>query len=385
MSLAKCYVTFQNTDSEPSSFCSVAGRIALKLLEKSESSTICKSHVICVVNFVVLWASDPLQAIAKAHSVGHKAGMQSGDYLYSVLNEQLVFMVDIVSGQSLAAVRKQVRDFLLRMQKKNSRPVVGRSNSIICHLQAVVLGDGEYRLNEECVDDVPGLKEVVDNIRKLDPHVSLLIKIFHVQRALLFRQFDDISFGNNNISDIISKERHQLRPVLLMGIFYEGLVSFQLARRTSDETKTRWVEIGESALLKMTCRTTHCPWNFENKMLLLEAEKMYILGKFDQAKDLYTRSIQSAHNHKFKHEEAIASEIAGDLFYETQCIPRSLAFLKHSINCYKEWGAFAVARRVESDVRSKFGLNLAQLESTDNSLASVYVPQLSSSKKRPDI
>merc|ERR1711957_178991 len=118
-----------------------------------------------------------------------------------------------------------------------------------------------------------------DSTGTLDLLVLLLIKIFHVQRVFLFRRFDDISLGNINISDIISKENHQLKPVLLMGIFYEGLVSFQLARQTSDETKTRWVEIGESALVKMKCWTTHSPWNFENKMLLLEAEKMYILGQ----------------------------------------------------------------------------------------------------------
>merc|ERR1712194_364374 len=250
---------------------------------------------------------------------------------------------------------------------------------------------GESRLRDKFVDGLPGMREIMEGTEevvekggKLDTTVSLLFKNFHVQRAFLFRQFGDISFGNNNLSNIISKEKHQLRPILLLGIFFEGLASFQLARRTSDETKTKWIGKGVSALVKMQCWTNHCQWNFENKMLLLEAEKMYTLGQFDQAEELYTRSIRSAHDHKFIHEVAIASEIAGDLFYERRVLSKSVALYKYSIKCYKEWGALAVARRVESDVQRKFGSGIAQFESIEDSPESILVPQQQqeSSKKR---
>jgi len=349
-------------------------------VEKSESS-IYKSSVICVVYFTILWASCPLQAIAKAHLAGHQAGLQAGDFLFSVMNELIFFQDNYITGHSLTIVRSHFRDFILKMQRKDIKPAVGRSNSILYHLHAVVLQDGEHRLNEEYVDGVPGLGHVDD---KMDTTVSLLIKNLCVQRAFLFRRFDDISFGTNNILDLISKEKHQLRPILLLGIFFEGLASFQLARRTSDETKTKWIGKGVSALVKMQCWTNHCQWNFENKMLLLEAEKMYTLGQFDQAEELYTRSIRSAHDHKFIHEVAIASEIAGDLFYERRVLSKSVALYKYSIKCYKEWGALAVARRVESDVQRKFGSGIAQFESIEDSPESILVPQQQqeSSKKR---
>ena len=333
------------------------------------------------------WASQPLQAIAKDHLVGNQAGMQSGDFLYSFLNKMCAIQGTYFIGQSLTTVRKQFREFILKMQRDNVQ--ISRDLLMMYHLQAVVLQEGEQRLDEECVDDIPGLKtsmkgveEVIKKGVKLDTSVPLLIKIFRIQRACFFRRFDDISFGNSNISDVISEEKQFLRPGLLMGIFFEGLAAFQLARQSSHEIKTKWIECGESALAKMTCWANHCQWNFENKMLLLQAEKMDILGKFDQAADCYIRSIRSAHDHKFNHEKAIASELAGDFFYKSRVLSKSLALFKHSITCYKEWGAFSVARRVESSVRSKFGLTTVQIDVLDDSLPFVFALHQGPSKKR---
>ena len=336
---------------------------------------------------LTLWASTPLQAVAKEHLAGHQAGMQSGDFLYSHLNKLCQFVDEAIAGQNLSTVRNQLRDFIMKNKRENVQLASGIST--LFHLQAVVLQEGQHCLDDEYVDNVPGLKKILEGAEgtvskggKMDATVPLLIKIFQIQRACLFRQFDGIQFCDNNLTDFISKEKHPLRPSLLMGIFFQGLASFQLARHSINEAKTKWIEYGESALAKMTC--WECPWNFENKTLLLEAEKMYISGNFNQAEDLYIRSIRSAHEHKFVQEEAIASEMAGDFFYETHCLPKSLSLFKHSIKCYIEWGALAVARRVESIVRTKFDLDSVQIGSHDDFLAFVQT-QHDSSKKRADI
>jgi len=273
------------------------------------------------------------------------------------------------------------------MQRQNIHPPVGKHLSIMYHMQAAVLQDGEHLLNREHVDGVPGPGLVFGKLgSEIKTNVSsdLSTKNFCVQREFLFRRFNDVSISENTLLDLISEEKHQLRPALLMGIFFEGLLSFQLARQTSNETRTKWITKGAAVLENMQCWTKHCPWNFQNKMLLLEAEKMYTLGKFDQAEELYTRSIQSALDHKFIHEVAIASENAGDFFYERHFLSKSVAFYKYSIKCYKEWGALAVARRVESGMQSKFGAGIAQFESED-SLETILSRSKYLSKKRLEI
>ena len=94
------------------------------------------------------------------------------------------------------------------------------------------------------------------------------------------------------LSDIL-ENKHQLRPNLLFGIFFEGLASFLLARQTTrDSERSRWIEKGEKVLTKIRYWSEHSSWNWEDKMVLLEAEKMYTMGNFDQAALLYEKAIR---------------------------------------------------------------------------------------------
>ena len=98
-------------------------------------------------------------------------------------------------------------------------------------------------------------------------------------------------------------------------------------------------------------------------MVLLEAEKMYTMGNFDQAALLYERAIRLAHEHKFINDEAIASELAGVFFCERGLDDvKAEALLLHSVQCYKTWGALAVAKRVETYIVSKFVADCSSLD-----------------------
>ena len=182
--------------------------------------------------------------------------------------------------------------------------------------------------------------------------------------------------------------------VFVLGLFFEGLASFLLARQTTRDSEQRasWIEKGENVLTKMKYWSEHSSWNWESKMVLLEAEKMYTIGSFDQALLFYERAIRSAHEHKFVNDEAIASELAGIFFCERGLNDvKTEALLLHSVHCYKTWGALAVAKRVETFIASKFGsdcMHCVQQWPLSVILASVFASNKkkdSSSKKRQEM
>ena len=216
----------------------MTARLALKLSEIGDSC-VCKSSVIFYAYQSVFWAAAPLQAIADAHRLGHTVGERSGDYLYSTLNNIMAFSMSYFAGENLSTVRKELRHFILKLQGKSNKSFVCWGNSSLLHLQIVILQDGEERLNEERLDDVPGLRAVVGNSGKADPTVSILDKILFVQRLFFFRRFDDITFDAINISEEIFEKKHFLRPQLLLGIFFEGLLAFQCARREIDDSRKK--------------------------------------------------------------------------------------------------------------------------------------------------
>ena len=91
-------------------------------------------------------------------------------------------------------------------------------------------------------------------------------------------------------------------------------------------------------------------------MVLLEAEKMYTIGSYNQASLFFDRALRVAHKHKFVNDEAIASELAGIFFCEERLHGvKAEALLLHSVQCYKTWGALAVAKRVETFVTNNYG------------------------------
>ena len=90
-------------------------------------------------------------------------------------------------------------------------------------------------------------------------------------------------------------------------------------------------------------------------MVLLEAEKMYTIGSYNQASLFFDRALRVAHKHKFVNDEAIASELAGMFFFERELHEKTKTLLLHSVQCYKTWGALAVAKRVETFVTNNYG------------------------------
>ena len=136
---------------------------------------------------------------------------------------------------------------------------------------------------------------------------------------------------------------------------------------------------------KRRCLSDHYAWNWENKLLILIAEKMYTEGNFDDAASCYDNAVRSAIEHRFVHEEAVSCELAGDFYLERNFHQKSYVFLKHSIKCYMTWGASAVVRRVESSLVVRFDSDIDQLVSNKECLDTIFLSRKGPSKKRQDI
>jgi len=337
------------------------GRLALKLIGK-ESLSAQKSGVILVVYTTTLWASEPLQAVIEAHQLGQKAGQQRGDYTYIGYNWHMSVVTAFIVGQDLNRVKWNARAFVTEIRHK------GHVDSmILLYWQAVALSEGLQALEEErneefsCEADV--LTKNDQNIKSV--FIDLLSKILKLIRKYLFNQLADDAL-DINISACIAEKKETLRPILLMGIFFEGLACFKLARQSTDKKRATLLQQGESVVARMRVYNEHSKWNFENKMLLLEAERMHVLGNLDQAEFYYSQSILSAQKHKFVHEEAIGCDLLGEFLYERSIaanshFAQSKPVFLHSIECYEKWGAFAVARRVEASIQVKFASDMREL------------------------
>jgi len=346
--------------------------LALQLVDKGNCS-ICKSSVIVYVYQSTLFTSVPLQAVVDAHNIGRSVGERSGDLLYAYLNHASAVGIYYWAGANLLTTTKEIQDV-------QQRGIFNAwTKNLFVNLQeqcnAIQHGGDE--------DSLESILELVST--SIDSLQQMNRVVYAIQRLFLFRRVDIITLDvTSTFSQDMKNGKHILRPVLLVGMFLSGLIAFQCARRATDkESQEEWYKRGVLSLKTLLSFTDHSSWNWENKALLLSAEKLYTDGNFDSAASIYDKAICSANEHRFVHEEAIASELAGDFYYERNFQEKSMSFFKHSLKCYLKWGAIGVAKRLQNDLEVKFGLNEVQNMPNNNLLEAIYsFKEQSLSRKR---
>jgi hypothetical protein len=343
------------------------GKLALKLLERKGSLQY-KCRVICFVCEGIFWATRPFQSVVDSHMQGHKAGQLSGDFVHGSKNVLLAITTDYLAGQDLDVVQKNIIEFVLNLQRHGLKLFV--KHAMLFLSQVMVLKGGLYMSHISHLEKVPTEVEILADASTA---IKLILygKVHHLTRAFFFRQIEDLSL-HIDISKSVAEHYHQLDLNILMGYFFEGLASFLLARRSmmssscTDGNKSSSIKLmmerGQSVLKRMRCWREHSCWNWEDKVLLLDAENCYTHRDYDRASSLYDSAIQSAHDHKFIHGEAISSELAGIFYHERGMHSKSCPYFVHSVHCYKEWGAHAIAERVETFLRDVIVTNATMTE-----------------------
>ena len=125
--------------------------------------------------------------------------------------------------------------------------------------------------------------------------------------------------------------------------FFGGLIAFECFRRTHDQY---WEEIGRRSISKFEIWTNECEWNFENKLLLLQAEQQFSHGKTREASLTYELAVLSAREHRFIHEEALSCELTGIFYQASGMRERSLLCYQEAVHCYTSWGAIKKAEDI---------------------------------------
>ena len=339
------------------------GKLALALLERKGSLQY-KSKVIDHVYDGIFWASEPLQSIVDCHMRGFKAGQLSGDIISALSNLFMAIATDYVAGQNLDVMQNNIMELVSNLQRRGVKLFL--KGAMLFLSQIMKLKDGLHMSHTSLFENMPNENEIIADPSS-PPKLYVYDKVHRLSREFLFRQIEDDAYQLINFSDAIAMNHHQLDHTILMGYFFEGLVSFLLVRRammsssckTGNEASSMklLMERGLSVLNQMRCYSEHSCWNWEDKMLLLKAEKTYTQGDYDRASSLYDSAIRSAHVHKFIHVEAIASELAAIFYHERGLHSQSYPYFVHSVKSYKEWGANVIAERVETFLRDVVFIN----------------------------
>lgn len=262
-------------------------RLSKKLQQKGSSD----SNTIFTLVYYIMWIAQPYQALTEEAKLSKKIAEQSGDVFAATGSDCIVCLTSYVTGEPLVDLRRKSKECLVQMKDQNMMTFY--LLQVLLHLQLCSLVDGPQVVDAEIIDDVVfGEKEALAEAGTDNFDALLSYETNQLVRAFLFRKFDVVS--SCKIFDTISDPNIPMEPYRVVTFFVAGLASYHLARQ-SEDGENKWMEIGDTMLEKMEGWNKHLTWNFQNKMLLLKAEKMYCVGETESAAILYKESQSNLH------------------------------------------------------------------------------------------
>jgi predicted ATPase/signal transduction histidine kinase/response regulator RpfG family c-di-GMP phosphodiesterase len=139
------------------------------------------------------------------------------------------------------------------------------------------------------------------------------------------------------------------------------LIRVSLLPSVDLETKTKWQSEFGTTLDVLGKWSLQAPENFEHKRLLAMAELARIDGRIWDAATLYDDAIRVANQGGFLQWEALANQLAANLWKEANTPQIEQSYRSSAYAAYQQWGATAKLRRIESNLIDALSLKLKNL------------------------
>ena len=159
--------------------------------------------------------------------------------------------------------------------------------------------------------------------------------------AYLFRRHDVVLEMASNVKKHLAESKFYPTLELLLEKFYLGLAAYSIVRRGDvDGNNVTWRAISDNLRNEMKALSENdSKWNFEQKYFLLEAERAFTDGDVEAAATAYDKAIETAKEHRFVNEQALASERAALFYLEHGNVGQARRYLEKSRSLYAAWGA----------------------------------------------
>ncbi len=311
------------------------GLLSLKLSEISNNlAQNCQDSVI-FANYLNCWIHH-IKTTAYINYEGYKIGLQSGNLQWTGYNRMFQTITLFYQGVNLVLLSEEIDTFILFCQKTKNQ---WATDIVLANKIAVInLMDKNNSLNE------------VEYLESFHEHKSMAgICEYHVLKAqtfYIYEQYDQaIKWAVSALENInyilghISSSHHN---------FYYSLILTAIYSDASEIDQKHYLEVLLVNQKQLQVWANQCPENFLHKYLLVEAEIARISGKVVEAMELYDRAIESARQHEFIQNEALANELAAKFWLAKGKEEFAKIYLTKAHYGYQLWGAFGKVKDLET-------------------------------------
>jgi diguanylate cyclase (GGDEF)-like protein len=316
------------------------GEMTLRLNEKLDNRNVAGMVHHTFAFFIQHWkkhARDDLDFYRKAY----RFSLDAGNFIYAGHSVNAAIDTRLILGNNLDEILEDIKkheDFMKIV--KDPFITTRRAENIQFVLNLKGLTESRFSLSGEGYDETSHIKR----LRKEKNFFGLCYTLLYKVKLLyLYGGFEEARKTAEEL------DRHIKVPVGTLLVpehyFYYSLVLTALLR--SGRLNRRYKGIIRRNQRKMERWARLCPENFSHKYDLVRAEIAGIEGHFRRAVNLYHTAIQSAQEHGYLQNEAIACERMAIFYLTNACKREAALFMKRAHQCYVRWGATAKVREME--------------------------------------
>lgn len=244
-----------------------------------------------------------------------------------------------VSIPKLAQETSGFRDLCLRYRLKTPNACVCATLQVMNHL----IGKSNSQLN--CWSDHSRSHDVQNesavqssNSLQAEHPFAYLLSLYY--KHFLAVYLDDLPEAQSLSSLIQSNRQGEANPFSIPTyIFLDGIVAAKSANVSNASKK-----LANNRLVQLRRYAQGCPKNFQNKVLLLEAELLVVTQNsknLPAAFEKYKNSADLAAQNGLIHEQGLAWEHAAYAFHSCGRLDEAHSCLEKARSCYRQWGAHA--------------------------------------------
>jgi len=338
------------------------GQLALRLLHFSEVREL-KAKTIHMVNAFTLHWKNSLRTTLPPLLDGYQVGLESGDNEYAGYCAFFYCSHAFLAGSALADLDQEMAAFDKAIVRLQYSPCIYGQK--IFHQTVVNLRQKSYKPGLLQGDIYDEQLESSLHVKATDQLTLFFLNFTKLYLSYLFHDFSQTAtFASQAEAYLDGAVGSVFVPLFY---YYDSLARLAVAVPDTSGHANSLEKVAANQK-KMKRWAKHAPMNYRHKYLLVEAERLRVLGQDSQAGEQYDQAITLAQENEYLNDEALANELAARFYLNKDRKKIAGAYMQEARYCFLQWGATAKVSSLDEEYRDLLPVELISRQTTDKNL-----------------
>lgn len=318
------------------------GQLSLRVIERLNARQF-KTIVIVGYESCLRHWKEPLRRSPPELLAAYAEGLELGNQEAASLAASVYCFHQLLLGEPLYEVAEAFQQYETQILSFGQEQVLYSMlpwHQLVLHLrgQGIEGDSGTDRYANRLVGSIFNEDELVPQF--IDRQLGIPLFYSYVSKVIWAYHIGDYDTAIATGKQAAQHQESSPMTALYASLYLYWPLSY-LARYNSVSPKVQRQYLRQiDKFLRMTKRwATYCPANYLHRHLLLEAERLRVLGRTAEAIDAYDNAIQAARDNDFINDLALAQELAGKFYLALGKERLAQSYLMDARYTYLRWGA----------------------------------------------